>query len=741
MAEGRVLKFLLTVDGAELSAWRVLRFELDEALSEGSRGFVELEAEEPVEAAELPGKPVRLAILLGDGMAERAFHGVIHAASLEAFQPERFRLRLEVGTKLHLLELGQDVRLFQNLSIPDIVKDVLKRAELSEDIQSWHLEATYPKYDAITQYNESDYDFIRRLLSREGIAFAVRNDEAAETLVFLDNPGGLAPIEGETVLVDRATTTTAEDTVLSIRERHSAASDEVMVRDYDAKRPAVDLSHAEKAEGSRGREVYLHPGGFEELADGKRLAKRHVERLQVPTLLKEGTTDCPFLEPGRTVVLDGHTRVELNGELLLLSVVHRGGMRQGEGGVSEETYENTFRAIPHDKPFRPELKPEPPTPGVEVAFVTGASGQELHGSEHGEVKVRFPWDRSGITDDHSSPWLRVGQLALGGSMIVPRVGFEVLVDRELGSRDRPLVTGHLYNGEAPPPYPLPDNATMSSIQTATTGGGPGANELRFEDTAGKEEIFLNASHDLTMSVEHDASWRVLVDEKAEVGSNRSMKIGANLTEQISSNRSLSVGANQSINVGADLNEGVGGSATVSIGAARNLTVGGDLSENTQGSLSRSVGGLQSLTGISGYQRKVVGAVKTTVGAAWLESVAMSRSTTCGTARVETVGALKMVKAKTVSVSCGAAYAMNAAAESVKVGGNRVDKAGAALAVTAGGGLSVKADNINITGESKVVLRIGGSLIEVTPTGVKIKSSSIKLDGVKKLSSKLSHESN
>jgi type VI secretion system secreted protein VgrG len=106
-----------------------------------------------------------------------------------------------------------------------------------------------------------------------------------------------------------------------------------------------------------------------------------------------------------------------------------------------------------------------------------------------------------------------------------------------------------------------------------------------------------------------------------------------------------------------------------------------------------------------------------------------------------VGALKMVKAKTVSVSCGAAYVMNAAAESVKVGGNRVDKAGAALAITAGGGLSVKADNINITGETKVVLRVGGSVIEVTPTGVKIKSSKIKLDGVKKLASKLTHESN
>lgn len=740
MAEARVLKFLLSIDGVDVSSYRVLRYELEEALSEGSRGHVELESAELVDAATLPGKEVRLAILLGEGMPERAFHGVIHAASLEAVQPEHFRLRLEVGTRLHLLELGQDVRLFQNLTVPDIVKDVLQRAGIPEDAQSWHLEATYPECDAITQYNESDYDFILRLLAREGIAFAVRNDEAAETLVFFDNAGGLAPVEGAMVLVDRASTMTAEDTVMSLRQRYTAAPDAVMVRDYDAKRPTVDLSHSERAEGSRGREVYLHPGGFEELADGKRLAKRHVERLQVPMLLKEGTTDCPFLEPGRTVVIDGHSRMELNGELLLLSVVHRGGRRQGTGSAPEETYENTFRAIPHDKPFRPAPRLAPPAVGVEVAFVTGPSGQELHGSERGEVRVRFPWDRSGLTDDRSSPWLRVGQLGLGGSMIIPRVGFEILVDHEVGDRDRPLVTGHLYNGEAPPPYPLPDHATVSSIQTATTGGGPGANELRFEDSSGAEEIFLNASHDLTVSAEHDATLRVMVDESAEVGGNRTFSVGANLTEKVTSDQSLQVGANQSLNVGADLNEGIGGSSSVSIGAARKLTVGGDLTEKTQGSLSRTVGGLQSLTGISGYQRKVAGAVKTTVGAAWLEVCAMSRSTTCGTARVETVGALKMIKAKTMSVSCGAAYVMNAAAEQVKCGGNRVDKAGAAMAITAGGGLSVKADNINITGETKVVLRVGGSVIELTPTGVTIKSTKIKLDGVKKLGSMM-HETN
>ncbi|HVG60608.1 MAG TPA: type VI secretion system tip protein TssI/VgrG [Hyalangium sp.] len=741
MSDGRVLRFALSIDGGDEALHHVLGFELQEGLSDGSRGWVRLETSEALDPEALAGKPYRLRILTGDDAPERCFHGLIYAASVEAFQPEHFRVQMELGSRLHLLELGQEVRLFQKKSVRDVVAAVLQEAEISEDAQSWFLAEAPPQREALTQYNESDLEFVKRLLAEEGIVFAVRNDDAAETLVLFDGPDGLEPILGAPVLLDRAGTRTDENTVLQVRERHANAPDAVMVRDYDAKRPALDLTHREEAEGARGREVYVHPGRFEELEDGKRLAKRTLERLQALRVLREGTSDCPFLEPGRTFVLDGHSRVELNGEQLVLSVVHRGGLHRGEGQAPEETYENTFRTIPAERPYRPEAPAHHPSVGVEIAFVTGAAGQELHGSERGEVKVRFPWDRSGLTDDRSSPWLRVGQLALGGSMIIPRVGFEVLVDHEKGDRDRPLVTGHLYNGEAQPPYPLPDHATMSSIQTATTGGGPGANELRFEDGSGGEEIFLNASHDLTVSVEHDSHFRVSVDESTEVGSNRTVSVGANSSLMVGGSRTLNVGANQNLNVGGDLSDGVGGGSQLSIGGARKLTVGGDLSETTDGSLSRTVGGLQSVTGIAGYERKVVGSVKTSVGAAWLEVCAASRMTTCGTARFETVGALKMVKAKTVGVSCGAAYAMTAAAEKVKCGGNRVDKAGAALAITAGGGLSVKADNINITGQTKVVLRVGGSVVEVTPAGVTIKSSKIDLKGVKKLGSKAMHKSN
>jgi|SRR5215472_391193 len=735
----RALAFGISIGGRDEAAFRVTEFKMVEELSQGCRGTVDLETRVEIEPARLIGQKVALVIRTGDQGGERRFNGVVLAAEVASPQPERFHLHLEVGARLELLKLGQTTRIFQKKDVREIVRAVLEESGLDKESQSWKTSASYPKREFVTQFNESDFAFIARLLSNEGIGFAVRNEEQ-DAVVFFDGEDGLAPLAHEPVLADRDHSQLGENRILQLRDKRAAVCDAVMVRDYDFKRPALDLSAREKASGSQGREVYLHGLGFNEMSHGKRLARAALERLRVGARVHHGESDSPFMEPGRTFTVQAHARNELNAEHCLIAVEHRG--KSGAGsGHPEDTYRNEFRAILKGVSFRPPECAPPVSAGVQVAFVTGASGQELHGDEHGQVKVRFPWDRSGVKDDRSSTWLRVGQLALGGSMIIPRVGFEVVIDRELGDLDRPLVVGHLYNGEAPPPYALPGGASKSSIQTATTGGGAGANELRFEDSAGQEEMFINASKDFTCSAEHDATTSIQENEMEKVGANHTVHVGANHTATVVGSRSVQVSGNQELNVGGDLSDGVGGSSKLDVGAVRRLTVGGDLTENTKGPLSRTVSGLQSVTAITGYQRKVVGQSQTTVGGAWIEASATSRASTCGGTRIETVGGLKMVKAKTVAVNCGTAHVLNAASVKTNIGGNRADDAGAALMLTAGGGLSVKADNVNITGKLKVVVQVGGSTLELTPGSVKLKSSSVDLQGVKKLGSKPVHETN
>jgi type VI secretion system secreted protein VgrG len=721
-------------------------FEVREALSESYRLRATLTATAALDPEEMLAKPAFLTVYADDGTEARIFHGVVVSVVSQQQARESFRVRLEIAPKLELLKLGRDHRHFQEpvytepKQVPKIVTDVLKRGGLAEDTDfKFETNATYEDHLFVVQYGESDWDFIARLLHEEGIGYVIRNELDAQQVLFFDDDTVWQPIAGDANLFFLLDAQTHERRLHSLAEEHRAASDDVELRDYDFKRPAAEMDCVpEERHGveNTGRQVYVHPGNYVDTGRGKRLAQVLFDRLRLRCITVSGKSNVPALEPGRTFTVNEHPRVDLNADYVVLSVTHR---FDREGGTT--SYENEFVAVPIATPVRPEVTaPAPVMGGVQIGFCTGPSGAELHGSEFGEVKVRFPWDRSGITDDNSSTWARVGQLFMPGSMIVPRVKFEVIVDHELGDMDRPYVTGHLYNKEAMPPYELPAGNVKSTYQTATTDGGAGSNELRFDDTAGSEEMFINASKDYVCSVENDSSTEVSGNESSTIGGNSTRGIGGNQSAGVVGSRALSVGGNQNTDVGADHSEGVGGSDTLTVGGTRDMTIGGDLSEATAGTLDRTVGAAQIVIAVAGATRNIAADSKTMVGGAWIEALGKSRMSTCGAVRTETIGALKLIKAKTVAVDCGAAYVMNAATETVKAGGNRNDNAGAAMAVNVGGGISIKAANVNISGKSKVTFKVGGTTIEVKSGKVTIKSGKVDLKGVKKLKSSSSHKS-
>ena len=132
--------------------------------------------------------------------------------------------------------------------------------------------------------------------------------------------------------------------------------------------------------------------------------------------------------------------------------------------------------------------------GAQTAMVVGPAGEEIYTDKYGRVKVQFHWDRYGKQDEQSSCWVRVAQLWAGknwGMIHIPRVGQEVIVSFLEGDPDRPIITGRVYNGDAMPPYGLPDNATQSGIKSRSSKGGAEANfnEIRFEDLKGSEQLY------------------------------------------------------------------------------------------------------------------------------------------------------------------------------------------------------------------------------------------------------------
>lgn len=136
--------------------------------------------------------------------------------------------------------------------------------------------------------------------------------------------------------------------------------------------------------------------------------------------------------------------------------------------------------------------------------------------------MKFPWDRYSVGDDNSSCWVRVSQGWAGaqyGMVALPRVGHEVIVSFLNGDPDQPIITGRTFNAVNPLPYPLPEHKTRTVMRTETHQGD-GYNELRFEDQAGQEEIYVHAQRDMNNLVEHDLRNTVTHNLHLSVGKQR-----------------------------------------------------------------------------------------------------------------------------------------------------------------------------------------------------------------------------
>jgi phage-related protein len=253
------------------------------------------------------------------------------------------------------------------------------------------------------------------------------------------------------------------------------------------------------------------------------------------------------------------------------------------------------------------LTPKPRMGGLQSAIVVGPAGEEIHTDEHGRVRVQFHWDREGKYTDESSCWIRVSQGWAGrgfGSVTIPRVGQEVLVDFLEGDPDQPVIVGRVYNGTAPFPYKLPEHKTKSTWKSDTTPGSGGFNEITFDDAAGREKVFFHAQKDLEEVVRERHSvlvgkaleTRIGEAETRHVAADQSLEVGGNRVSRIDGTDVLLVGSECRIQVGQ-----VGASLSTdrvvfSTGQASITIAGGDIFLDASGSIRASSAGAMGLAG-------------------------------------------------------------------------------------------------------------------------------------------------
>jgi len=653
-------------------------------------------------------------------------------------------LELVIVPPLFFLSQRTDCRIFQNKSTPEIVREVLVSAQIPESDQSWLLSDSYPPRIQTCQYRETDLDFVRRLLSEEGIYFVCRTEDKKPLVVFSDDPQGLGDVEGTTELPYLADfgVQGADDAVYRLSQQVRVRSGRVVVRDYDPEHP--DLSLEATATGAdpltSGDEIYLFPARALDTATLKRYAKVLVDAASADRAQLRGETGCLSFEPGLCFGLVDHPYVPLNQRYLITDIEVLGHQRRGfglgSGRADEEAgsdfgFECRFGALPASGTrYRPQSRAAARAiPGLQTAFTTGPAGEEIHTNERGEVTAHFHWDRTGPEDHQSSRFLRTSQMALGGSMLIPRMGWEVGVNFCEGDPDLPFVMSRLTNPANPPPYPLPANKAKMSLQTATTPGGGSTNEIRMSDTKGDEQMFFNASKDMSTEVGHNMTESIGANHTIDVGANQELKIADSLTTTVSADQSLTVGANQKLTVGTLMVDDVGGSHSLSIGGKRTMMIGGDHRRTVGGSSTEDTGTARIDLVVGSVTNETLADMTHEVGAAVITLCNGGRTVMAGGDRTENTGVIKAIVSKgDRSVSAASLNRTVGGAIVNMIKGGRNENAQASYTDMVAGAQLIKASNVTFEADVVLSLVMGASTITLTPVSVIVAGVAIKVDG-------------
>lgn len=572
-----VAQFTFQVAGLDQEL-RVVGFTGTEALSQVFRFALELATEDPeIDFGAVVGKSARLTVYGDQG--ERHVHGMVSRFEQVADRGRFTIYHAELVPHLWLLAHRHRSRIFQQLSVPDIIKQILEELGFTSDRFRFVLQGTYEPRDYCVQYRESELAFISRLMEEEGIFYFFEHTEDGYVLVMADGAPAHGPIDGssEVLFHPPIGAVPTEEYVFRYCYAEEMRPGAVMLRDFDFKKPSLTLQSEKKADKDTALEIYDYPGEYIEPGRGDTLAKVRLEAFQTPRKMGRGSSVCRRFLPGYKFTLTDHPRTAFNREYVLTRVSHTASQPQvleefatGEGS----TYANEFACLPSDVPFRPaRVTPKPVVKGSQTAIVVGPKGEEIYTDEHGRVKVQFHWDREGEYNEKSSCWIRVSQGWAGvawGSMYLPRIGQEVIVDFLEGDPDCPMITGRVYNGEATPPYKLPDEKTKSTVKSNSSKGGKGFNEIRFEDKKGEEQIFIHAEKNQDIRVKNDVfEW---------VGRDTHLIVKQDQYEQIENDRHETITRDHAEEIGRDHHLKIKGKEAIEVDGSHSFTVKGDVVE-------------------------------------------------------------------------------------------------------------------------------------------------------------------
>ena len=534
------------------------------------------------------GKPMCVSLQL-DGGGERHFHGIVARFSQNVDQGQFASYQATLRPWLWLLTRTSDCRIFQNLTIPQIIKQVFRDLGFSDFEDA--LSRPYREWEYCVQYRETSFDFVSRLMEQEGIYYFFRHEQGRHVLVLADAYGAhtTAPGYGSVPYYPKNEQQRERDHIHDWHLAQEVQPGSLELNDYDFQRPSarIDVRSAMPRPHTAGDyPLFDYPGTYVQSEDGEHYARTRIEALQTLHEQVELAGNARGLGSGHLFSLTGFTRQDQNREYLIVGARYYLSQESGESGVGAPSaqFESSLTCIDAQQSFRPmAITHRPIVKGPQTALVVGPKGEEIWTDQFGRVKVHFYWDRHDQSNENSSCWIRVSQSWAGknwGSMQIPRIGQEVIVSFLEGDPDRPIITGRVYNAEQTVPYDLPENATQSGMKSRSSKGGTPANfnEIRMEDKKGAEQLYIHAERNQDIVVE--------VDESHSVGHDRNKSIGHNETVTIGNNRLRIVKQEDILSVGQRKTDSISQSYVIEVGENLRLVCGESILElNASGQIN------------------------------------------------------------------------------------------------------------------------------------------------------------
>lgn len=607
------------------------RFEAYEAISEPYEIHVELYT---LDASFRVTDCLRTKVCLVVADAQqriRYFDGIVDQAEFLHFTGQRYYFRLRLRPALAALAHREDCRIFQEKTIIQVIQQIFVDAGFGDKVV-WRLSKAYEPLEYIVQYRETMLNFVSRLLEEHGIYYFFAHGSDGHTLIVGDDPAGFAQEdELEPAILSLAQGgdkgTEHLETFTRTRTLGTSLSH---VLDYDFEKPQARPEAAVPAEEAWNMPYFEYPARFTKGAHGQILASARTSELRRNTDVAEGESHAIGLRCGVPFSVEGGAEDACNGEFVTTELVTTGEQHTDAGG--SHMCKNRFRAVPKGAAWAPPRRAKKPKiHGVQTAIVTGSSTQEqtIHTDKYGRIKVRFYWDRINQQDHTSSCWIRVSQIMMGGTMILPRVGWEVSVAFLEGDPDRPVVLGRLYNAEKTPPYALPGAKTSGALKSFSSPGAGGHNEINAGDSGGSQGFNVHAQKDLNTVINHDKkeevgvneethiscneAYTVGVNDSTQVGGNQKVSVGSMLSQKIGGNQSITVGGNDTTNAISNYIEKIGGNRSYTVGG-RQITICNGVEWTVTGDFTRKVGSAEIVGALGDVGENIVGNYKSDVGA-------------------------------------------------------------------------------------------------------------------------------